>query len=140
MIRLPPRSTRTDTLFPYTTPFRSLHFRCREPMRQRPAAPARDRRDADPRQCPRRVQPVRRARRHRPPRTGGPDALAPADPRLCHSHRPARPPFGLAPRQQLFSDGAHPPPPLCPPPHPAPLPRPLGTTDFPAPLSTPGRP
>src|SRR3546814_14191280 len=24
MIRLPPRSTRTDTLFPYTTPFRSL--------------------------------------------------------------------------------------------------------------------
>src|SRR3546814_7151147 len=23
MIRLPPRSTRTDTLFPYTTPFRS---------------------------------------------------------------------------------------------------------------------
>src|SRR3546814_4148382 len=31
MIRLPPRSTRTDTLFPYTTLFRSLHlplFRC----------------------------------------------------------------------------------------------------------------
>src|SRR3546814_11557486 len=28
MIRLPPRSTRTDTLFPYTTLFRSrLHFR-----------------------------------------------------------------------------------------------------------------
>src|SRR3546814_3177257 len=27
MIRLPPRSTRTDTLFPYTTLFRS--FRCR---------------------------------------------------------------------------------------------------------------
>src|SRR3546814_17414745 len=25
MIRLPPRSTRTDTLFPYTTLFRSLH-------------------------------------------------------------------------------------------------------------------
>src|SRR3546814_2653404 len=25
MIRRPPRSTRTDTLFPYTTPFRSLH-------------------------------------------------------------------------------------------------------------------
>src|SRR3546814_12946851 len=24
MIRTPPRSTRTDTLFPYTTPFRSL--------------------------------------------------------------------------------------------------------------------
>src|SRR3546814_18347963 len=26
MIRPPPRSTRTDTLFPYTTRFRSLHF------------------------------------------------------------------------------------------------------------------
>src|SRR3546814_17202471 len=25
MLRLPPRSTRTDTLFPYTTLFRSLH-------------------------------------------------------------------------------------------------------------------
>src|SRR3546814_8646634 len=25
MIRRPPRSTRTDTLFPYTTPFRSWH-------------------------------------------------------------------------------------------------------------------
>src|SRR3546814_12246887 len=25
MIRRPPRSTRIDTLFPYTTPFRSLH-------------------------------------------------------------------------------------------------------------------
>src|SRR3546814_11165276 len=27
MIRRPPRSTRTDTLFPYTTLFRSLDFR-----------------------------------------------------------------------------------------------------------------
>src|SRR3546814_3934883 len=27
MIRRPPRSTRTDTLFPYTTLFRSLHRR-----------------------------------------------------------------------------------------------------------------
>src|SRR3546814_9450161 len=26
MIRRPPRSTRTDTLFPYTTLFRSIHF------------------------------------------------------------------------------------------------------------------
>src|SRR3546814_1996146 len=26
MIRLPPRSTRTDTLFPYTTLFRSYHL------------------------------------------------------------------------------------------------------------------
>src|SRR3546814_4130250 len=28
MIRRPPRSTRTDTLFPYTTLFRSSHFCC----------------------------------------------------------------------------------------------------------------
>src|SRR3546814_15515976 len=27
MIRRPPRSTRTDTLFPYTTLFRSVHIR-----------------------------------------------------------------------------------------------------------------
>src|SRR3546814_8137013 len=29
MIRRPPRSTRTDTLFPYTTLFRSWQLRCR---------------------------------------------------------------------------------------------------------------
>src|SRR3546814_19115263 len=28
MIRRPPRSTRTDTLFPYTTLFRSTHLSC----------------------------------------------------------------------------------------------------------------
>src|SRR3546814_4642378 len=28
MMRRPPRSTRTDTLFPYTTLFRSVHARC----------------------------------------------------------------------------------------------------------------
>src|SRR3546814_14732920 len=28
MVRRPPRSTRSDTLFPYTTLFRSLRFRC----------------------------------------------------------------------------------------------------------------
>src|SRR3546814_15125266 len=36
MIRRPPRSTRTDTLFPYTTLFRSLHDRAnRLPRRLR---------------------------------------------------------------------------------------------------------
>src|SRR3546814_2389805 len=30
MIRRPPRSTRTDTLFPYTTLFRSVGYRSRE--------------------------------------------------------------------------------------------------------------
>src|SRR3546814_5456457 len=32
MIRRPPRSTRTDTLFPYTTLFRSLHWEFRYPL------------------------------------------------------------------------------------------------------------
>src|SRR3546814_8233811 len=34
MIRRPPRSTRTDTLFPYTTLFRSERFPCRGPCRR----------------------------------------------------------------------------------------------------------
>src|SRR3546814_20914904 len=34
MIRRPPRSTRTDTLFPYTTLFRSADHDVREPRRQ----------------------------------------------------------------------------------------------------------
>src|SRR3546814_17916003 len=45
MIRRPPRSTRTDTLFPYTTLFRSRHGQIREcfadaveQRRERPAA------------------------------------------------------------------------------------------------------
>src|SRR3546814_15499217 len=41
MIRRPPRSTRTDTLFPYTTRFRSfevLDEALREPVRSLPAA------------------------------------------------------------------------------------------------------
>src|SRR3546814_2363122 len=33
MIRRPPRSTRTDTLFPYTTLFRSCRARCRRGSR-----------------------------------------------------------------------------------------------------------
>src|SRR3546814_9993866 len=38
MILRPPRATRTDTLFPYTTPFRSLRWRFRYWVR--PALPA----------------------------------------------------------------------------------------------------
>src|SRR3546814_16174245 len=34
MIRRPPRSTRTDTLFPYTTLFRSSQFRPDDPIRR----------------------------------------------------------------------------------------------------------
>src|SRR3546814_1824574 len=47
MIRRPPRSTRTDTLFPYTTLFRSYRVRrdraqpaCRQPGPDHAAAPA----------------------------------------------------------------------------------------------------
>src|SRR3546814_1175992 len=35
MIRRPPRSTRTDTLFPYTTLFRSIEIQAREILRIR---------------------------------------------------------------------------------------------------------
>src|SRR3546814_10532934 len=38
MIRRPPRSTRTDTLFPYTTLFRSPARRCRAPPRPLPGS------------------------------------------------------------------------------------------------------
>src|SRR3546814_16478180 len=38
MIRLPPRSTRTDTLFPYTTLFRSCQPRLSADRRRHPAA------------------------------------------------------------------------------------------------------
>src|SRR3546814_2601933 len=41
MIRRPPRSTRTDTLFPYTTLFRSPSPRCRPRAGQDPRARAR---------------------------------------------------------------------------------------------------
>src|SRR3546814_5889927 len=44
MIRRPPRSTRTDTLFPYTTLFRSVKLsivtNCRNQAMQAPATPA----------------------------------------------------------------------------------------------------
>src|SRR3546814_15121171 len=49
MIRRPPRSTRTDTLFPYTTLFRSLgdacpgHDECRRTVRDRGGVGRRDR-------------------------------------------------------------------------------------------------
>src|SRR3546814_8016572 len=45
MIRRPPRSTRTDTLFPYTTLFRSCHSRSRD---DRPPAHAGGGRGAEP--------------------------------------------------------------------------------------------
>src|SRR3546814_2130855 len=41
MIRRPPRSTRTDTLFPYTTLFRSSQARRNQPGPSRGAVPGR---------------------------------------------------------------------------------------------------
>src|SRR3546814_9316661 len=77
MTRLPPRATRTDTLFPYTTLFRSppcstrtafRHPRCRSPgcragrVRSEFARPApRPRRGGDDRREPR---PLRRSEEH----------------------------------------------------------------------------
>src|SRR3546814_10084516 len=46
MIRRPPRSTRTDTLFPYTTLFRSPMFRLRRAALSRFSAQARETIDA----------------------------------------------------------------------------------------------
>src|SRR3546814_19397104 len=48
MIRRPPRSTRTDTLFPYTTLFRSREVRRDEAADRRAQHGAEQRRDADP--------------------------------------------------------------------------------------------
>src|SRR3546814_19833804 len=82
MIRLPPRSTRTDTLCPYTTLFRSL-CRDREPQgRVRHLSGLGRRQQAVPRQDPPdRLQPPsgdglhdqgpHACRRHRPPRRHG---------------------------------------------------------------------
>src|SRR3546814_4762869 len=48
MIRRPPRSTRTDTLFPYTTLFRSAHLR--HAFRARGRRPRKTRRSSDMRE------------------------------------------------------------------------------------------
>src|SRR3546814_8381190 len=69
MIRRPPRSTRTDTLLPYSTLFRSPRIRAsyaRDPAVLRRHPPRRQRlRRA-------RLQPLGRARLHEPPELPGP--------------------------------------------------------------------
>src|SRR3546814_10642243 len=61
MIRRPPRSTRTDTLFPYTTLFRSPRLRCpKSPPHRSPR-----RRRAGPRRpCRQAGRPPRRSEEH----------------------------------------------------------------------------
>src|SRR3546814_15230354 len=61
MLRRPPRSTRTDTLFPYTTLFRSGH-----PRRRRRQGARRGRRDARDDVPPLRRQGGTRGRGRRP--------------------------------------------------------------------------
>src|SRR3546814_13485343 len=46
MLRRPPRSTRTDTLFPYTTLFRSAPYRTPRTQQRLPAGPASQRQTA----------------------------------------------------------------------------------------------
>src|SRR3546814_9006342 len=72
MIRRPPRSTRTDTLFPYTTRFRSLPHPAghQEPHRRRGRADRRQR----PREPP--ARPVRGDRARRLPEV---EAVHPGD-------------------------------------------------------------
>src|SRR3546814_2952752 len=62
MIRRPPRSTRTDTLFPYTTLFRSGPCLCHPVPAPRPARHAEGRRRG---KCAAGCHPDRRARRER---------------------------------------------------------------------------
>src|SRR3546814_14125157 len=65
MIRRPPRSTRTDTLFPYTTLFRShraLDSRIPNPQSRPPSVIPRIRRDLPPEY---RIRPIRVAQEDR---------------------------------------------------------------------------
>src|SRR3546814_21150328 len=83
MIRRPPRSTRTDTLFPYTTLFRSIHLAGRS--------------EADAR----RALPLDQLALHRGPAHGRGDA--PADPA---GHRPVRQAAAAAERRSAAAGGA----------------------------------
>src|SRR3546814_8697224 len=82
MIRRPPRSTRTDTLFPYTTLFRSLPVRPRSGVRK--SRPEKDHchlRRYKPRPAPLRQQwlaPFQGQRRAAPPWLPRPRARRPA--------------------------------------------------------------
>src|SRR3546814_13886643 len=64
MIRRPPRSTRTDTLFPYTTLFRSPELAADALLCVRGRDRRRARRPRRPRDHPDREQPARPRRRH----------------------------------------------------------------------------
>src|SRR3546814_8488205 len=86
MIRRPPRSTRTDTLFPYTTLFRSLRLG-RQPFPNRPSSP--------PRRASHSTLPCRRYRQRNARRpTDSPHTSEPPHGTIC---RPSSPHSGALP-------------------------------------------
>src|SRR3546814_7868686 len=77
MIRRPPRSTRTDTLFPYTTPVRSdEHGDQRHRQSQQCGGCERDRPPIAPNEFGEEVAPAPAKCRYRPMRAPGGDILA----------------------------------------------------------------
>src|SRR3546814_1179039 len=103
MVRRPPRSTRTDTLFPYTTLFRSVGRRPLHPAADSLAARP-DRRRLDPFHGPRSPVALRRgdpqgARpRHRHGLPGADDLAEPGPDDLPATHRAARIAYRHEPR------------------------------------------
>src|SRR3546814_13077422 len=104
MIRRPPRSTRTDTLFPYTTLFRSLERTGRQPFVKTHPALASGRGNPLPRLSPiramsnvreprQRTQPreERPERQHRLSQERRPPALHPEAHRLLQPRPPGAP-------------------------------------------------
>src|SRR3546814_21100340 len=80
MIRRPPRSTRTDTLFPYTTLFRSAQYQMLRPQQPfGPAIPIAD-------QCRQAVPTVPQERSNR----STTPALVPSGVEICRYHYVAR--------------------------------------------------
>src|SRR3546814_5657557 len=103
MIRLPPRATRTDTLFPYTTLFRARRYRRR---RLRPLPALEGRRAPDARTGPaglplQRVVVADPARGHRAGEPGRPGLLlAPGRRAAGQRHRAAAHPVPLGPARR----------------------------------------
>src|SRR3546814_13652593 len=102
MIRLPPRSTRTDTLFPYTTLFRSARRRGQRPQAPDPGALRPPGEAADPR-APRLPERLQRRRRRplRAARAGLRPGLAQRLLKTAHAvSRSLSPPPAVPPAQR----------------------------------------
>src|SRR3546814_15134568 len=102
MIRRPPRSTRTDTLFPYTTLFRSQREALARKVvdyRKDADAPAADQRVADEVEAPALVRSLRQ--RHRSRAHGSIAATTAPDPKVLLAVSPQQ--LLLVPHQTLPS-------------------------------------